>query len=64
MDNNNERAFVNRPLILDGTNYDYWKACKVPFLKSMDRKTWKVVIKGWTHPMITAQDGTQFLTPE
>lgn len=31
-------------------NYDYWKACMVSFLKSMEKKTWKVVIKGWSPP--------------
>lgn len=30
----------------------------------MDNKTWKVVIKGWKHPMITSKDGTSTLNPE
>lgn len=37
---------VNKPHILDGTNYDYWKAMMVVFLKSLGNKAWKVVIKG------------------
>lgn len=41
-----EGGFVNRPPIMDSTNYDYWKACMVDFLKSMDNKIWKEVIKG------------------
>lgn len=28
------------------------------FLKSLGNKAWKVVIKGWKHPMITSEDGT------
>lgn len=43
-----EVEFMNHPHILDGTNYDYWKARTVSFPKSMDSKTWKEVIKGWT----------------
>lgn len=31
------------------------------FLKSIDNKTLKVMIKGWKHPVITFQDGTTSL---
>ena len=57
---------VNRPPILDGTNYDYWKARMVTFLKSMDNRTWKAVIKGWEHPKLLDIDGkpTDELKPE
>jgi len=44
-----EGRFVNIPPILDGTNYDYWKARMVDFLISMNSKNWKAVIKGWEH---------------
>lgn len=54
MDNAKIGGFVNRPPIIDGTNYDYWKARMIVFLKSMDIKTWKSGIKGWTPPMIMA----------
>ena len=61
-----EGGFVNIPPILDGTNYDYWKARMVAFPKSMDSKTWKVVIKGWEHPVMKDKDGktTTDLKPE
>ena len=61
-----ELGFVTRPPILDGSNYDYWKACMVAFLKSMDSKTWKSVIKGWEHPKKMDKDGkiTTELKPE
>ena len=57
---------VNRPPILDGTNYDYWKARMVAFLKSLDSRTWKAVIKGWEHPKMLDSDGkpTNKLKPE
>jgi len=41
-----EGGFVNRPPLLDDTNYDYWKSRMSAFLESIDRKTWKVVLKG------------------
>lgn len=44
MDNTKEKAYVNHPQVLDGTNYDYYKAPMVSFLNFMDRKTWKTVI--------------------
>ena len=30
----------------------------VTFLKSIDNKTWKDVIKGWKHRVITSKDET------
>lgn len=52
-----EGGFINRPSILDGTKYDYWKTRVVAFLKFMDNKTWKVVIKDWEHPVVDDKDG-------
>src|ERR1044072_6036134 len=43
-----EGGSVTRPPVLDGTNYDYWKARMIAFLRSMDNKTWKAIVKGWT----------------
>ena len=50
MDNSREGGSVNRPPILDGSNYGYWKARMCAFLKSLDNKTWKAVINGWSAP--------------
>ena len=41
-----EGGFVNRPPFLDSSNYDYWKSHMSVFLKSIDSKTWKSVLKG------------------
>jgi len=41
-----EGGQVNRPPTLDGSNYDYWKVRMIAFLKSIDNKTWNVVLKG------------------
>ena len=48
---------MNIPPILDGTNYDYWKARMVAFIKSMNNKAWKFMVKGWGPPMIRGKDG-------
>ena len=51
--------FVNRPPLLDGSNYDYWKSCMISFLKSIDSKTWKGVLKGWEHHVALDKDGNK-----
>jgi len=61
-----EDGFVNRPHLLDGSNYDYLKSCMSAFLKSIASKTWKLVLKGWKHPVELDEDGnrTYVLKPE
>ena len=54
---NKERGFVNRPPILDGMKHDYWKACMVGFIKSIDNMAWKYVVKGWDPPKVVGLDG-------
>jgi len=55
----NEGGFVNRPPLLDDSNYDYWKSRMSVFLKSIDTKTWKSVLKGWEHPVTLDVDGNR-----
>jgi hypothetical protein len=52
-------GFVNIPPLLDGSNYDYWKSRMNAFLKFIDSKTWKVVLKGWEHPVALDKDGNK-----
>jgi len=61
-----EGGFVNRPPLLDGSNYDYWKSRMIAFLKSIDSKTWKAVLRGWEHYVALDEDGniTDVLKPE
>jgi len=61
-----EGGFVNRPPLLDETNYDYWKSQTSAYLKSIDNKTWKAILKGWEHPFVLDKDGhkTEVLKPE
>jgi len=53
-----EGGQVNRPPILDGSNYDVWKARMIAFLKSINNKNWKAVIKGCDHRRVKDKDGT------
>ena len=48
---------MNRPPILDGNNYGYWKARMSAFLKSIDNKTWKAVVNGWSAPLNKDAEG-------
>ena len=61
-----EGGFVNRPPLLDGLNYDYWKSYMSAFLKSIDSRTWKAVLKGWEHTVALDVDGNRIdvLKPE
>ena len=53
MDAIKEGGSTTRPPILDGSNYSYWKARMIAFLKSIDNKTWKAVVNGWSPPQVT-----------
>ncbi|CAJ2661891.1 unnamed protein product [Trifolium pratense] len=53
-----EGGFVTRPPLLVGaSNYDYWKSRMMAFLKQIDSKTWKAVLRGWTPPVKMDKDG-------
>ena len=47
-----EGANNNRPPMLDGSNYDWWKVRMIAFLKVMDNNAWKAVLKGCKHPVV------------
>ncbi|MCH80648.1 gag-pol polyprotein, partial [Trifolium medium] len=47
-----EGGYTNMPPMLNGSNYDYWKSRMEVFLKSIDSKTWKAVVRGWKHPVL------------
>ncbi|GAU36127.1 hypothetical protein TSUD_292870 [Trifolium subterraneum] len=61
-----EGGYVTRPPLLDDSNYDIWKARMIAFLKSIDSRTWKAVLKGWEHPKVKDANGadTDELKPE
>ena len=51
-----EAIYINRPPILCGSNYDMWKPRMVAYIKSLDNRAWKAILKGWTHPVIIGAD--------
>ncbi|KAK2371612.1 gag-protease polyprotein [Trifolium repens] len=59
-------TLVSKPPLLDGTNYDYWKSRMAAFLKSIDSRTWKAVLRGWEHPKVKDANGidNEELKPE
>ena len=46
------------PPVLVGTDYDYWETRMTAFLRSMDSKTWKSIIKGWNPPTDKTTEGS------
>ena len=48
---------MNIPPILDETNYDYWKVRMMAFIKFVDNKAQKFVVKGWDPPKTVGPDG-------
>ncbi|KAA0050098.1 gag-proteinase polyprotein [Cucumis melo var. makuwa] len=55
---------TTRPSILDGTNYTYWKARMMAFLRSIDNKCLKATISRWKHPTIQSENGKISLKSE
>ncbi|WJX84054.1 hypothetical protein P8452_66664 [Trifolium repens] len=55
---------INRPPVLNGSNYDFWKPRMIAFIKSMDPKAWKAIVTGWNHPIVSAEDGSSRLKGE
>ena len=54
----NEGGSTNRPPLLEGPNYPYWKPRMRAFLKSIDEKVWIAVVNGWKPPTVTSDAGT------
>jgi len=50
---------VNKPPLLDGSNYDDWKSRMSAFLKFINSKTWKAVLKGQEYPVVLDKDGNK-----
>ncbi|CAM8899901.1 unnamed protein product [Rhodiola kirilowii] len=60
----NEGQSITRPPLLEGSNYATWKPVMRSFLKSLDEKAWRAVIRGWTEPMMNNLTGEPVLKPE
>ncbi|CAM8974549.1 unnamed protein product [Rhodiola kirilowii] len=59
-----ERQSTNRPPLLEGPNYSYWKSKMKAFLKSLDEKAWRAVLVGWTQPWMANAEVIMVLKPE
>ncbi|XP_058733603.1 uncharacterized protein LOC131605239 [Vicia villosa] len=59
-----EGGYNNIPFLLYGSNYDWWKVRMMAFLKSMENKAWKVVLKGFNHLIVKDKDWNVSFKPE
>ncbi|CAM8956815.1 unnamed protein product [Rhodiola kirilowii] len=55
---------ITRPPLLEGSNYATWKPVMRSFLKSLDERAWKAVLRGWTEPMMNNLTGEPVPKPE
>ena len=58
MDFNREWTFTNKPPLLDGTNYVYWKVRMIAFLKVIDDQVWDTVVEEYFDPTVTVDGQT------
>ncbi|CAM8959835.1 unnamed protein product [Rhodiola kirilowii] len=59
-----EGQSITRPPLFEGSNCATWKPVMRSFLKSLDEKAWKAVLKGWTEPMMNNLTGEPIVKPE
>ncbi|CAM8880776.1 unnamed protein product [Rhodiola kirilowii] len=59
-----EGQSITRPPLLEGSNYATWKPVMRSFLKSLDEKAWRAVMRGWTEPMMNNLTGEPVPKPE
>ncbi|KAI3458659.1 hypothetical protein Pfo_015322 [Paulownia fortunei] len=64
MDHLREGGYTTRPPLLERTNYSYWKAKMRAFIKSINKRAWRVVVTGWEHPVIINEQKEEVLKPE
>ncbi|XP_073159007.1 uncharacterized protein [Henckelia pumila] len=51
MDSGREGGSMKKPPLLDGINYPFCKARMKAFIKSVDEKSLRSIVIGWTPPM-------------
>ncbi|CAM8940621.1 unnamed protein product [Rhodiola kirilowii] len=59
-----EGQSTNRPPLLEGPIYSYWKSKIKAFLKSLDEKAWRDVLVGWTQPLMVNAEGIMVIKPQ
>ena len=55
---------VARPPLLDDKNYAYWKIRVKAYIKTIDERSWKSVVTGWTPPTVTTNEVTTVKSEE
>ena len=58
MDFNIEGTPTNKPPLLDGTNYPYWKVKMIAFLRAIDDQVWDSIVEGYSDPTMTVDKQT------
>ncbi|RAL42401.1 hypothetical protein DM860_017581 [Cuscuta australis] len=56
-----EGANVQRPPLLRGPHYNFWKGCMRAFLKSQGGRVWRIIETGWTKPTETNAEGVKVI---
>ncbi|VFQ83889.1 unnamed protein product [Cuscuta campestris] len=56
-----EGANVQRPPLLRGPNYNFWKGRMRAFLKSQGGRVWRIIETGWTEPTETNVEGVKVI---
>ncbi|GAA0150800.1 hypothetical protein LIER_43117 [Lithospermum erythrorhizon] len=64
MEGINEGGSITRRPLLGETNYPYWKAKMTAFLRSVNMKTWKAVLNGFTSPTQNNAEGVAVVKRE
>ena len=64
MDNYREIKSTNKPPLLDGNNYAYWKVRMAAFLKDINLRVWKSIEKGYSLPNVTTAGITSLKSEE
>ncbi|CAM8902304.1 unnamed protein product [Rhodiola kirilowii] len=59
-----EGQSITRPPLLEGSNYATWKPVMRSFLKSLDERAWKAMLRGWTEPTMNNLTGEPVPKPE
>eukprot|EP00253_Pinus_taeda_P003774 PITA_03774 len=56
---NYEREASIRPLVFDGTNFNYWKVRVTAYLQSLGTEVWDIVETGYAFPSVTPTDADE-----
>ena len=55
---NRKGTSTSKPLLLDGSNYAYWKQMMIGFPKSIDDNVWDIIEEGYSKPTIVTNGET------